>query len=423
MIDFRQCFANHQYDSVFDDLIKQAEEIDSIRGEDAYWLAKCIYEASPEEDTDDYVIGSMLHALNTGINASTDKEKFLDAAQMLSRLYIRRNDYNRAINYLMDLSDRMDPVPDWINLYYIMAQILTDNIYRHAEDPVFLYRRLDSVSQDSYVQRAKVYQIFLKRLHDIEESGTDRTLHIDVFEGLKDKYIGTYLDDPDVTTEEDEFEEEEEPEITDTEEEEFQETDVETQCTVAEQTHKDEIDALKKRIAELENASRSKDTVISDLEQKVKDRDSALVRIRTGMYEEPAKEETPVTDEKKLINLRRNEKILLIGDLSVKVKEIIGISKLFGLKEENLEIVSDYEKITNFGNRIIPGKYRAIIIGPTPHKIRDNDGESSLATRILSNPEDYPYAVRCEDERGNLRISKSAYKKSLIYIANMLDVV
>lgn len=488
MIDFRQCFKNNQYDSVVDDLIEQAKDITSIRGEDAYWLAKCIYEASSEEDTDDYVIDSILQALKTGINLSTDREKFLDAAQILSRLYIRRNDYIRAINYLMDLSDCMDPVPDWVNLYYVMAQILTDNIYRHAEDPVFLYRRLDSVSPDSYVQRAKVYQIFLKRLHDIEASGTNRTLNIDVFEGLKNKYIGNYLDDLDAVIMKEETEEElettdaekgvpeEEPEvadteveaeceitdiekhetekereITDTKDEEVPKPDeayiqslVETRISATEQEHKNEIEELRKQIAERDSLIAEKDnaiaekdsaiaerdsviaqrdTAISDLQQKVKDRESALVQIRTGIQERPAKEETQAEDEKKLINLHRNEKILVIGALSAKPKEIIGISKLFGLKEENLEIFSDYEKITNFGNRILPGTYRAIIIGPSPHSVKGNEGENSLADRILSHPDDYPYAVRCEDESGRLRISKTSYKKSLTYIARMMDVV
>ena len=55
--------------------------------------------------------------------------------------------------------------------------------------------------------------------------------------------------------------------------------------------------------------------------------------------------------------------------------------------------------------------------------MKDNNGESSLAQRILSNPDDYPYSVRCEDETGKLRISKTSYKKALTYIAKMLDVV
>ena len=430
MIDFETCYENGAYDSHIQELLSQAENLSSIEWEDAYWLGKCLYDASVEDDVDEKVINALVYASNCGLNMSTDSEKFLDAAQILARLYIRRSDYVRATNYLMDLSERMDPGPDWVNLYYIMSQILTDTVFRHTEDPFFFYRRLDSVSPASYVQRAKVYQIFLKRLHDIDEIGTDRELNIDTFESLKDKYIGNYLDEEAYEVEEPEEEEEEIIESDDQEEddevkpdESYLQSFVESQISASEQAHKDEIEALQKRIAELENANKSKEAEISDLSQKVKDREDALVRIRTGMSDESEEVEEKEDDTSKLINLRRNEKILLIGDLSAKVKDIVGISKLFGLKEENLEIVSDYEKITNFGNRITPGKYRAIIIGPTPHSVKDNNGESSLAQRILSNPDEYPYSVRCEDETGKLRISKTSYKKALTYIAKMLDVV
>ena len=427
MSDYQVWYENSTYDSHIQELLIEANDLSSTEWEDAYWLGKCLYEASVEENTDEKVINSLVYASHRGLNMSTDSEKFLDAAQILARLYIRRNDYIRAANYLMDLSDRMDHVPDWVNLYYILSQILTDTIFRHAEDPYFLYKRLNSVSPDSYAQRAKVYQIFLKRLHDINETGTERELNIETFEGLRDKYIGNYLDSEEY--EEDESDDEDIDDYVEQEnteevkpDEEYLQSFVESQLAATQEVNKNEIDLLRQKIEELESVNKQKDSELQDLAQKVKDRDEALIRIRMGLAEEDA-EEDDEEDSNKLINLRRNEKILLIGALSAKVKDIIGISKLYGLKQENIDIVSDYDKITNFGNRITPGKYRAIIIGPTPHSVKDNNGESSLAQRILSNPDDFPYSVRCEDERGELRISKTSYKKALSYIAKMLDVV
>ena len=431
MSDYQIWYENSTYDLHIQDMLNEANDLSSLEWEEAYWLGKCLYEVSAEEDVDEKVISSLVYASHCGLNMSTDSEKFLDAAQILARLYIRRNDYIRAANYLMDLSDRMDHVPDWVNLYYILSQILTDTIFRHTEDPYFLYKRLNSVSPDSYVQRAKVYQIFLKRLHDINETGTDRELNIETFEELKDKYIGNYLDEEEF--EEDEFEEDEieEENIDDYSEQGLEEVElnedylqsfVETQLAASQEAHQNEIELLQQRIIELENVNKQKDSELQELSQKVKDRDEALIRIRMG-FSDVNEDEEVENDSDKIINLRRNEKILLIGALSAKVKDIIGISKLFGLKPENLDIVSDYDKITNFGNRITPGKYRAIIIGPTPHSVKDNNGESSLAQRILSIPDDFQYSVRCEDERGELRISKTSYKKALSYIAKMLDVV
>ncbi|MDO5331753.1 MAG: hypothetical protein Q4E99_03655 [Bacillota bacterium] len=431
MLDYKRIYVDKNYDSVADELMTDADDLSSISWESAFWLGKCLYKVEVEENTDEKVINCLIHAMDNGLNYNDRPRMFLEASRVLARLYIRRHDYIRANNYLMDLSDRMDPVPDWVNLFYIASQILTDTVYRHTEDPVFLYKRLDSISPAAYVQRAKVYKIFLKRLHDLDTVGTNRRLNIDIFEGLRDKYIGSYLDEDNKRIAETNLPEDSETAKEVAEEnvdgaaaskDDCRKDDTEARLSELEQNHKGEIEALQKRLAELESANKIKEAELADLSQKIKDREAALVRIRMGIENE-TKEPEEESEDTRFIKLRRNEKILIVGGLAAKVKHIIGISKLFGLREENLEIISDYDKLTNLGDRITPGKYRAIVIGPTPHSVKDNNGESSLAQRILSNPDDYPYAVRCEDENGNLKISKTSYRKALIYIARMLDVV
>ena len=378
------------------ELIEISQNPGQMDWESAYWIAKCLQTADTTESTDDLIISMFNKAFNMGLSLSSNKVLFLDAAQILSRLYIRRTDYISAINYLMDLTDFLDEVPDWVNIYYLMAQIMTDNIFRHAEDPYFLFRRLDSISSNSYEQRAKVYQIFLKRLHDIEELGTTRTLNIDRYEELKDKYIGHYLDLEDYEEDIDE---------------------------------EDEALSLQNRIEELEtkllDLQREKDAEVSSLYQKIKEREEALVRIRNGIVEDETAEEADGLVASGKVFLKRNEQILVLGALAVGTKHLIGVAKTFGLTRDNLEFVEDYDKIKHYASRITPGnsRYRAIICGPMPHKVEDSDGYSSLVVKLQTETDIYPYTVKCTVEANGMKITKSSFRNALIDIARALSVL
>ena len=62
-------------------------------------------------------------------------------------------------------------------------------------DPTQYFKLLDSISMESYIQRARVYQIFLSRLYEIKESDPSRKINIKQFEELKYKYIGHSFDE------------------------------------------------------------------------------------------------------------------------------------------------------------------------------------------------------------------------------------
>ena len=162
--------------------------------EQAYWLAKCLDECSPEDVSTSDLIDLFEHAFDEGLTAGINYDYYIDASEKLARLYIRNKDYDYANNILMELTKIMKPVPDWVYINYCMAQINSDTVYRHAADPVFFFKLLDSISVDSYSTRAVIYQKFLNRLYEIKEKEPDRKINISQFESVKYKYIGHYFD-------------------------------------------------------------------------------------------------------------------------------------------------------------------------------------------------------------------------------------
>lgn len=451
---FQKCYENAEYNENIEELIDVSKDIEALDWEDVYWLAKCIQSADSEIDTDEIVMKLINYAFNHGLNYSINPEKYFDAAKILSRLYLRRRDYVRATNYLMDISERSEEVPDWVNIYYLLSQVMTDNIYRIAEDPYFFFKRLNSISEESFKSRAKVYRVFLDRLHEIETKGTTRELNIASFEEQTGEYIGEYLpgravseaDDED-TNEEVVSQEKALKDLEDAKEQAENEKKVlELRLDALEKSYKEKFDALiaerdalskagiskaeledalKKKDQELEvknNQLReqeellgAKDKEIKEKEKQIKDREAALVQAR--LFAQAESIDADGDDSYPL--LKRNEVILVLGAIAAKKNELVAIAKKeYGLLEDNFEFMDDFGKMTNFK---VSSKHRAVICGPMPHKMEDTDGFSSLITR-LENDEDR-YVVRCEAGANGLKITKTSFRGALQKAVDYLSII
>lgn len=448
---FQKCYENGEYNESIEELVNVSKDIEALDWEDVFWLAKCIQSADTELDTDEIVIRLINYEFNHGLNFTTNPDKYFESAKMLSRLYLRRRDYVRATNYLMDISERSEEVPDWVNIYYLLSQVMTDNIYRIAEDPYFFFKRLNSVSEESFKSRAKVYRVFLDRLHEIDVKGTTRTLNIESFEDQASEYIADYL--PQRTVEEESSDSEEvnyqASALAELEEAkvraENEKAELQKRLEELEASYREKFDALiaerdalnrdgvskadleealKKKDDELEEKNgqlreqeellSAKDKEIQEKERQIKEREAALVQARLFAQAESIERED--TEDYPL--LRRNEQILVLGALSAKKNELIGIAKKeYGLLESNFEFMDDYDKMTNFS---VSQKHRAVICGPMPHKMEDTDGCSSLITR-LENDEDR-YVVRCEAGSNGLKITKTSFRGALQKVVDYLSI-
>lgn len=194
MLDLKTIFENKSYESNENELIELSQDIYILTWEQAYWLAQCLEEFGPEGISDADLIELFEHAFDEGLTASINYEYYINASEKLARLYIKNKDYDYANNILMELTRIMKPVPDWVYINYCLAQMNSDTIYRHAADPVFFFKLLDSISMDSFAVRAGLYQKFLNKLYEIREKEPHRKINIQQFEDLKYKYIGHSFD-------------------------------------------------------------------------------------------------------------------------------------------------------------------------------------------------------------------------------------
>ena len=111
--------------------------------------------------------------------------------------------------------------------------------------------------------------------------------------------------------------------------------------------------------------------------------------------------------------LKNSEQILVIGACRAKSNHLIGVAKKYGLNANNLEFWDDYDKLKRDMSRLYYNtKYRAIILGPMPHKVANIDGYSSLISKIMDDKDAYPPVEICRSS-GELKISKTSFKVAL----------
>ena len=126
--------------------IEAIKNISNLNWEDTYWISKILYVYGPGTVDDGTVINILDSAFTKGLNYKSNSELYLDAAQMMARLFMKYKRYDEAINFLMSIDELSDSVLDWVQLYYALAQVMSSNIVRIAHKPKFFFERLDKVS-------------------------------------------------------------------------------------------------------------------------------------------------------------------------------------------------------------------------------------------------------------------------------------
>lgn len=109
----------------------------------------------------------------------------------------------------------------------------------------------------------------------------------------------------------------------------------------------------------------------------------------------------------------RTARILILGNLNIKKKDINGLCKSLDIDPDRLDYIS-YDEATNysFENLRYSTKYSDVIVGGVPHKGKDIGEYSSIITFLESNPSELPNVIRCSDSNG-LDINKTQLRKSL----------
>ena len=112
--------------------------------------------------------------------------------------------------------------------------------------------------------------------------------------------------------------------------------------------------------------------------------------------------------------LAHSAKILVIGDMSIDDRSVKKIAKKCGIKPNRIELINDYEKLTNLNFEKYRNNmnYSDIIVGPTPHKAKGIGGYSS---------EEYPKLVKAETATGKLKLTATSFEAALRQTQQYLD--
>ena len=110
----------------------------------------------------------------------------------------------------------------------------------------------------------------------------------------------------------------------------------------------------------------------------------------------------------------KRSKILVLGQLSGKVKDYQLAAKKLGVKEDNLEFI-DYDGAKHLSAERLrySCEYSDIICGPIPHKVEGMGDTSSLIAEMERNPAEYPKLIKATSN-DSLKFSISGFKECIL---------
>lgn len=410
--------------------IDAINSLGNLSCEDIYWISKILYVYGPGTVDDITVINILDYAFTKGLNYKSNSELYIDAAQMMARLYMKYKRYDEAINFLMSIDELSDSVLDWVHLYYAMAQVLSSNIVRISQKPKFFFERLDKVSDKSTVKRNEVFLNYVQRIKECLEDGTISDYAKDLIEAKSSEYNLTEKVNEIFTITE--IETDGEGDVTEQKEEDSAPVIDETKINELKEIidlKDNEINELKNKISELEQSISLLKTENEALKTETQNKDKALTQIRTSIQEN--KTEEPKLDITEFDNnghallnkYQTNQKILVIGAVAGNALDQLKLrAKHKGFEvEKDFEFITDYDKITNITGQLNYSRYAAIIAGPMGHSAAGNDGYSSFIEKIKG--EGYPTLYEAKTESGKLKLNQSSFDRALMKFISYLLVL
>lgn len=425
----------------------------SFNWEDLYWISKLLYVYGDSESFDEnIIIDAIRDSFRKGLDVKTNKELFLDASIILSRLYFKYGKYELAINYLMYLVDLLDNIPDWVNAFYAYAQVMSDDHFDYlVVQPKHFFARLDLIKSN---KKKEILIAFLEKIlskideenetaendeiNKNEENDDESEESNNRFENIinliieKAKEFGIEKEINDILNPNDnDFDSllEEKDSIIE-----------QLLSEIEELKNKTTVDSSEE-IARLNNENTSLKTNIESLKSEIasllkenddlqKQNSSLLNQLTSAINKNPVsiqEEVTQITTSESfdanghelLTKYQQNQKILVIGSGENKDR-LLQRGKSLGFIERDFEFILDYDRITNIASQKNFNGYAGIICGPSPHSASGIDGENSLITYLEKN---YKNVVRSTKQNGKLKLDGSAFTRALENVMRNLNIM
>ena len=156
------------------------------------------------------------------------------------------------------------------------------------------------------------------------------------------------------------------------------------------------------------------DLLIEEVSQKV--REDMIIANRTGTLKEILSKYNYVEEQEKWYSYPNTSKMIVIGSMEVKEKEVLGCLKALGIDKNRVEFYTDYDKLTNMNFSFLRNNfnYSDILVCAMPHKMSNIGDNASFISMIENNPKEFPTLTKITDESGNLKYSNSAFKKAIV---------
>lgn len=108
-----------------------------------------------------------------------------------------------------------------------------------------------------------------------------------------------------------------------------------------------------------------------------------------------------------------NGKIVVIGDLSAKEKDLLGVAKNLGLSKDRFEFV-DFNSSVRYDFKKLEWNITiaVVLVGAMPHKTAGSNDSSSAISYIEKNKDKYPKVVRMSANNA-LKITKTNFKETI----------
>ena len=382
---------------------------------DYFWAGMYLNEYAPDGTYNELIAKTIEKSFIKGLTYQSDSDCYLAAIRMIGKLYLELQQYDLALNNLHMLILRDSDLPDWVHLRYAYAQLhydITANLF--LDNPQLLFNRLEMIrSNDVHVieQRNTIFQEFLEICTEkyksqqimtinneliLEKAAEYKILHTDSWRQFAELFPQEFGNQSNINM------------ITQIQTVDETENFSESLVNELEQENKkliEDIRKLQSQMLKLLNQNKNYEDLLkekNDIINKLTLNDACIDNIKR-------KTAKGITKGHDL--LVGNKKILVIGQPDVGTDKLLGIVKDFGYNKDDFVFWDDYAKIKSYAERMAGGSFTGIIAGPMPHKVSKLGDNSSLIDKMRQNG--YPYMEEAKSESGELKITKTSFRKAL----------
>lgn len=108
-------------------------------------------------------------------------------------------------------------------------------------------------------------------------------------------------------------------------------------------------------------------------------------------------------------------KILVLGASCISIKDINEVVQEHGMDMDQFDFKLEYDKKEYFDLNKLKGNvnYKAVLIGPVPHKNLGKYAASSGIQEMKNRPDLYPRVIEVKNNQGELKITRSSFSEAL----------